>query len=100
MEICGDILINCRCCFIIVDLKARELRRGDIEQITRYLTYYREHKIEGDRDPIALIICQSHNDIDVYYSAGKDRDDIFVAEYKTKLPPEGEIKNKLIKKNV
>ncbi len=84
-------------CFIIVDLKARELRRGNIEQVTRYLSYYRDHKIEGDRDPIALIICKSHNKIDVYYSAGKDRDDIFVAEYKTRLPSEEEIKKRLRK---
>jgi len=82
-------------CFIIVDLKARELRRGDIEQVTRYLTYYRDHKIEGDRDPIALIICKKHDKIDVYYSAGKDRDDIFIAEYKTRLPSEDEIKDRL-----
>lgn len=82
-------------CFIIVDLKARELKRGDVEQVTRYLSYFREHKIEGDRDPIALIICKSHKKIDVYYSAGKDKDDIFVAEYKTKLPSENEIKYKL-----
>lgn len=84
-------------CYVIVDLKARELERGDIEQVTRYLTYFRDHKIPGDRDPIALIICKSHNKIDVYYSAGKDRDDIFVAEYKTKLPSEEEIKQKLKK---
>ncbi|MBC8182704.1 DUF1016 family protein [candidate division KSB1 bacterium] len=84
-------------CYVIVDLKARELKRGDVEQVTRYLTYFRDHKTEGDRDPIALIICQSHKRIDVYYSAGKDRDDIFVAEYKTKLPSEEEIKKKLKK---
>ncbi|NOQ55677.1 MAG: hypothetical protein GQ477_02610 [Nanohaloarchaea archaeon] len=30
--------------------------------------------------------------IDVYYSAGKNRDDIFVADYKVKLPKETEIK--------
>ena len=82
-------------CFVIVDLKARELKRGDIEQVTRYLTYFRDRKVPGDRDPIALIICKSHNKIDVYYSAGKDRDDIFVAEYKTRLPSEEEIKKKL-----
>ncbi len=82
-------------CYIIVDLKARELRRGDIEQVTRYLTYYRKHKLEDDKDPVALIICKSHDKIDVYYSAGKDKDDIFVAEYKTKLPSEEEIKSKL-----
>lgn len=82
-------------CFVIVDLKARELKRGDIEQVTRYLTYFRDRKVPGDRDPIALIICKSHSQIDVYYSAGKDRDDIFVAEYKTRLPSEEEIKKKL-----
>ena len=82
-------------CYVIVDLKARELRRGDIEQITRYLTYYRDHKIPKDRDPVALIICKSFRDIDVYYSAGKDKDDIFVAEYKTSLPSASEIKKRL-----
>ena len=84
-------------CYVIVELKARELQKGDIEQVTRYLSYYRNHKTQGDRDPIALIICQRFNEIDVYYSAGKDRDDIFVAEYKTKLPKESEIKKRLKK---
>ncbi len=74
------------------------MSNGDIEQATRYLTYFRERKIQGDRDPIALIICKSHDKIDVYYSAGKNRDDIFVAEYKTKLPSEEDIKNALVKK--
>ncbi len=78
-------------------MKARKLQDSDITQVTRYLTYFREHKISGDRDPIALIICKSYDRIDVYYSAGKDRDDIFVAEYLTKLPDENEIIKKLVK---
>ncbi len=82
-------------CFIIVELKARPLERGDIEQVTRYLSYYRDNMPAGDRDPVALIICQQFDQIDVYYSAGKNRDDIFVAEYKTKLPAPEEIKSKL-----
>jgi len=86
-------------CYIIVELKARELKPGDIEQITRYLTYFREKKVTNDRDPIALIICKDHNKIGVYYSAGKNNEDIFVAEYKTKLPSEKEIKLKLKQTN-
>lgn len=86
-------------CYVLVELKARALIQGDIEQVTKYLTYFREKKIEGDRDPIALIICKSHDKIDVYYSAGKDRDDIFVAEYKTRLPSEEEIKLRIKKIN-
>ncbi len=84
-------------CYIIVELKARELRQGDIEQVTKYLTYFRERKIGEDMDPIALIICKSHDKIDVYYSAGKNKENIFVAEYKTNLPSAQEIKAKLKK---
>ena len=68
---------------------------GDIEQVTKYITYFKDHKISDDRDPIALIICKRHDTIDVYYSAGKNRDDIFVAEYKTKLPNAEMIKSAL-----
>lgn len=78
-----------------MELKARELNPGDIEQVTKYLTYFREKKVTNDSDPIALIICKSHDKVDVYYSAGKNKEDIFVAEYKTKLPSEQEIKLKL-----
>lgn len=84
-------------CYVLVELKARELQRGDLEQVTRYLTYYRDNKVAGDRDPVALIICRHFDKIDVYYSAGKNKDDIFVAEYKTKLPAEKEIASKLHK---
>ena len=84
-------------CHIIVELKARALNFGDVEQVTKYLTYFKERKISTDRDPIALIICKRHDTIDVYYSAGKNRDDIFVAEYKTRLPKEETIKSHLTK---
>jgi len=84
-------------CYIIVELKARELKQGDIEQVTKYLTYFRERKIGEDKDPIALIICKNHDKIDVYYSAGKNKEKIFVAEYKTNLPSTQEIKAKLKK---
>ncbi|MBU0567361.1 DUF1016 family protein [bacterium] len=50
-------------CYVVVDIKARSLQRGDIEQVIEYLTYYRMNKIEGDRDPIGLIICQDKNTI-------------------------------------
>ncbi|MDI6794979.1 MAG: PDDEXK nuclease domain-containing protein, partial [bacterium] len=85
-------------CYVIVDIKARPLQRGDIEQVVGYLTYYRMNKIEGDRDPIGLIICQDKDTIDVRYAAGKNIEDIFVAEYLPKLPSEQELKRKLEEK--
>lgn len=82
-------------CYVVVDIKARPLQRGDIEQVVEYLTYYRMNKIEGDRDPIGLIICQDKDTIDVRYAAGKNIEDIFVAEYLPSLPSEEELKRKL-----
>ena len=58
--------------FSIVAAVRRELKRGDVERVIRYLTYFREHKTEGGRDPIVLIIWQSHKRIDVYYSADQN----------------------------
>ncbi|NOQ55547.1 MAG: DUF1016 family protein [Nanohaloarchaea archaeon] len=84
-------------CYIIVELKARALIQGDIEQVTKYLTYFREQKNTNDRDLIALIVCKKQDTIDVYYSAGKNKDDIFVAEYKTRLPEAEIIKSHLTK---
>jgi len=63
--------------------------------VVGYLTYYRMNKIKGDRDPIGLIICQDKNTIDVRYAAGKNIEDIFVAEYLPELPSEEELKRKL-----
>lgn len=61
--------------------------------------FRKDWKIPGDRDPIALIICKTHDKIDVYYSAGKNREDIFIAEYKTKLPSEETIRTELLSHN-
>ncbi|MBU0568919.1 DUF1016 family protein [bacterium] len=85
-------------CFVIVDIKARPLQRGDIEQVVEYLTCYRMNKVQGDRDPIGLIICQDKDTIDVRYAAGKNIEDIFVAEYLPRLPSENELKRKLEEK--
>ncbi|MBU1487773.1 DUF1016 family protein, partial [bacterium] len=85
-------------CYVIVDIKARPLQRGDIEQVVEYLTYYRMNKIEGDRDPIGLIICQDKDTVNVRYAAGKNIEDIFVAEYLPELPSEQELKRKLEEK--
>jgi len=56
------------------------------------------NKVQGDRDPIGLIICQDKDTIDVRYAAGKNIEDIFVAEYLPRLPSENELKRKLEEK--
>ena len=64
-------------CFIIFLVKTRELKQEDTDQINRYIAYFKNQKIPTERDPVALVMCKCDNKIDVFYSAGKDRDDVF-----------------------
>jgi len=83
-------------CIILVELKTGKFRRESAAQMNEYLTYIREHdKLEFEREPVGLIICKEKDDEEVYYALGRLRQDIFVAEYKTSLPTEQEIKTRL-----
>lgn len=85
-------------CVVLVELKIDKFRREFVAQMNEYLTYIREHdKLESERDPIGLIICKEKDDEEVHYALGRLKKEIFVAEYKTKLPSEEEIKSKLKK---
>ncbi len=84
-------------CIVLVELKTEKFRREFVAQINQYLTYIREHnRLEGERDPIGLIICKEKDEEEVHYALGRLKKEIFVAEYKTKLPSEQEIKSRLI----
>lgn len=82
-------------CTIIVELKTEKFKAEFIGQMNKYLTYFRENKFETERDPVGLIVCREKDSEEVRYALGKLSEDIFVAEYKTYLPSEEEIKNKL-----
>ncbi len=85
-------------CIVLVELKTEKFRREFVAQMNEYLTYVREHdKLEGERDPIGLIICKEKDEEEVHYALGRLKQEIFVAEYKTKLPSEEEIKDKINK---
>ena len=61
-----------------------------------YLNWYKENKLYPNQNiPIGLIICKTKGDETVHYALGDLKKEIFVAEYKTKLPSEQEIKSKL-----
>ena len=87
-------------CIVLVELKTEKFRREFVAQMNEYLTYIRENdKLEGERDPIGLVICKEKNEEEVHYALGRLKQEIFVAEYKTKLPSEQEIKSRLINQN-
>ena len=85
-------------CLIAVDLKKEKFKDEHVGQMNKYLTYLREHeKFEWERDPIGLIICEERNKEEVHYALGGLEEKIFVAEYRTKLPTEKEIEERLKK---
>ena len=84
-------------CIILVELKTEKFKSEFVGQTNKYLTYFRENKLEYERDPIGLIICKEKSREEVHYAIGKLKEDIFVAEYKTYLPSEEDIRKKIKK---
>ncbi len=82
-------------CMVLVELKTEKFKPEFVGQINKYLTYFRENKLQDERDPVGLIICKEKDEEEVHYALGKLKEDIFVAEYKTHLPSEEEIKRRL-----
>lgn len=78
-------------CIIVVELKTEKFKPEFIGQVNKYLTYFRENKLDGERDPIGLIVCKKKNDEEVHYALGNLKREIFVADYKVYLPSEKEI---------
>ncbi|MBM3200511.1 DUF1016 domain-containing protein [Candidatus Woesearchaeota archaeon] len=83
-------------CYILVEIKVEEFKHSHVSQMYSYLNWYKESKWqEGQRLPIGLIICKSKDDETVHYALGKLKNEIFIAEYKTKLPSEKEIEERI-----
>ncbi len=83
-------------CYVLVDVKTEKFKHSHVSQMYSYLNWYKENKVrEGQRPPIGLIICKTKDDETVHYALGDLKQEIFVAEYKTNLPSEEEIREKL-----
>ena len=83
-------------CYILVEIKIGKFKHSHVSQMYSYLNWYKENKLqEGQRNPVGLIICKTKEEETVHYALGNLKKEIFVAEYKTRLPSEQEIKSKL-----
>jgi len=61
-----------------------------------YLNWYKQNKLQpGQKPPIGLIICKTKDEETVHYALGDLKKEIFIAEYKTKLPSKEQIKRLL-----
>lgn len=86
-------------CIILVDLKIDKFKSEYAGQMNKYLNYYRENKMYSwEKPPVGLIICEHKGKEEVHYALGCLENNIFVAEYMTKLPSENEIKKSISKR--
>ncbi len=83
-------------CYVLVEVKTEPFQHKHVSQMYSYLNWYKQHKMHhGQRPPIGLIVCKTKDEETVHYTLGDLTREIFVAEYKTKLPSKEKIKELL-----
>lgn len=83
-------------CFVLIDLKTKPVRHNDIGQMNLYLNYFKtEESVEGDNEPIGIILSADKDEVLVEYATGGISNKIFVSKYQLYLPDK-----KLLQKQV
>lgn len=83
-------------CFVLIDLKIKEVKHQDIGQMNMYLGYFAEEEnTEGDNPPIGIILTRQKNDLLVRYATYGLSSQLFVSKYQLYLPDEGELRREL-----
>jgi len=83
-------------CFVLIDLKIKSVEHSDIGQMNLYLNYFEtEQNVEGDNQPIGIILSKHKDDVTVEYAIRGITNKIFVSKYQLYLPDK-----KLLKKKV
>ncbi len=79
-------------CFVLVDLKIREVHHQDIGQMNMYLGYFaHEQNIAGDNPPIGIILTHEKNELLVKYATYGLNSQLFVQKYQLYLPNQAEL---------
>ena len=74
-------------CFVLIDLKTKRVNHGDIGQMNLYLNYFiQEENVEGDKEPIGIILSAEKDEVMVEYAMGGISNKIFVSKYQLYLP--------------
>lgn len=83
-------------CFVLIDLKIKDVSHGDIGQMNLYLNYFKaEENVAGDNEPIGIILSAGKDEVLVEYATGGISNKIFVSKYQLYLPDK-----KLLQKKV
>ncbi|GAB2826841.1 PDDEXK nuclease domain-containing protein [Ferruginibacter profundus] len=83
-------------CFVLIDLKVKDLKHQDVGQMNLYLNYFEtEQNVEGDNPPIGIILTKQKDDITVEYALRGISNKIFVSKYQLYLPEKKMLQKKL-----
>lgn len=83
-------------CFVLIDLKTRKVNHTDIGQMNLYLNYFKsEENVEGDNEPIGIILSADKDEVLVEYAMGGLSNKIFVSRYQLYLPGKNQLQQKL-----
>ncbi len=85
-------------CFVLFDLKPRELTHGDIGQMDMYVRMFDEQqRVPGDNPTVGIILCAAKDASIVRYSVLHGNEKLFATRYKLVLPSEEELRRELIR---
>jgi predicted nuclease of restriction endonuclease-like (RecB) superfamily len=88
-------------CFVIFDLKPRELTHEDIGQMDMYVRMFDDLKRGPEDNPtVGIILCAAKDASLVRYSVLKDNQQLFASRYKLILPSEEELRLELIREQL
>jgi len=83
-------------CFVLIDLKIKEVEHHDIGQMNLYLGYFAaEENAEGDNPPIGIILSRHKDELLVEYATYQMNSQLFVQKYQLYLPDREELRREL-----
>lgn len=83
-------------CFVLIDLKIKELSHQDIGQMDMYVRLFEDRiKTEGDNPTIGIILCTEKDQTIVKYSVLDENKQLFASKYRLVLPTEDELRMEL-----
>ncbi len=83
-------------CFVLFDLKTRELTHENIGQMDMYVRLYDDQRRgAGDNPTVGIIVCASKDETVVRYSVPHGNEKLFGSKYKLILPSELELREEL-----
>jgi predicted nuclease of restriction endonuclease-like (RecB) superfamily len=83
-------------CFVLIDLKIKNVEHGDVGQMNMYLNYFKtEENVEGDNEPIGIILSAEKDEVLVEFATGGITNKIFVSKYQLYLPDKKQLQRKV-----